>query len=123
MHGRVWNPGSHSQPGNPIIGLPTDDRIEFVEVNQIIRCQGEGNYTHLYFEAGKHLLVAKTLIEFEELLQEYNFIRIHKAHLVNLKHITSYAKTDGGIIQLSNGDKVAVSRRRKEDVLKKLRFK
>ena len=69
------------------------------------------------------MLVAKTLVEFEDLLQEYSFIRIHKAHLVNLKHITSYAKTDGGIIQLSNGDKVAVSRRRKEDVLKKLRLK
>jgi len=114
----VYNLG---QPGNPRIGLPTGDRIEFVEVGQIIRCQGEGNYTHLYFEGGKHLLVAKTLVEFEDLLGEYSFIRVHKAHLVNLKHVTAYVKTDGGILHLSNGDKVAVSRRRKEDVLKKLR--
>lgn len=116
----VYNLG---QPGNPRIGLPTGDRIEFVEVNQIIRCQGEGNYTHLYFEAGKHLLVAKTLVEFEELLQEYNFVRIHKAHLVNLKHVTSYLKTDGGMLHLSNGDEVAISRRRKDDVIKRLKLK
>ncbi len=109
------------QPQNPRIGLPTADRIEFVEVNKIIRCQGEGNYTHFYFEGSKHLLVAKTLVEFEDLLQEYSFIRIHKTHLVNLKHVVAYVKTDGGLLQLSNGDSVAVSRRRKEFVQKMLK--
>lgn len=112
-----------SQPGNPRIGLPTGDRIEFVEVNKIIRCQGEGNYTHFYFNENKHLLVAKTLVEFEDLLQEHSFIRVHKTHLVNLKHVVAYVKTDGGMLQLSNGDKVAVSRRRKEMVQKMLKVK
>lgn len=114
----VYNLG---QPGNPRIGLPTGDRIEFVEVNKIIRCQGEGNYSHIYFEENKHLLVAKTLVEFEDLLQEYSFVRVHKTHLVNLKHVVAYLKSDGGILQLSNGDKVAVSRRRKEEVQKMLK--
>ena len=49
-----------SQPGNPRIGLPTSDRIEYAEVGQIIRCQGEGNYTHIYFEGEKHLLISKS---------------------------------------------------------------
>lgn len=104
------------QPSNPRIGLPTTDRIEFVEVNKIIRCQGEGNYTHLYFEGDKHLFVAKTLVEFEELLEEYSFVRVHKTHLVNFNHVVAYLKNDGGILQLSNGDEVAVSRRRKDVV-------
>ncbi|NQU55417.1 MAG: response regulator transcription factor [Bacteroidetes bacterium] len=108
------------QPQNPRIGLPTADRIEFVEVEKIIRCQGEGNYTHIYFEEKKHLFVAKTLVEFEDLLQEYSFIRVHKSHLVNLKHVVAYVKTDGGMLQLSNNDQVAVSRRRKELVQKML---
>ena len=110
-----------SQPQNPRIGLPTGDRIEFVEVHKIIRCQGEGNYSHIWFEGNKHLLVAKTLVEFEDLLQEYSFFRVHKTHLVNLKHVVAYEKTDGGILQLSNGDKVSISRRRKEDVQKMLK--
>jgi len=109
------------QPQNPRIGLPTADRIEFVELDKIIRCQGEGNYTHFYFEENRHLLVAKTLVEFEDLLQEYSFIRIHKTHLVNLKHVVAYLKSDGGTLQLSNGDLVAVSRRRKEFVQKILK--
>jgi len=110
-----------SQPQNPRIGLPTGDRIEFIEVHKIIRCQGEGNYSHIYFEGNKHLLVAKTLVEFEDLLQEYSFFRVHKTHLVNLKQVVAYEKTDGGILQLSNGDKIPISRRRKEDVQKMLK--
>jgi len=111
-----------NQPNNPRIGLPTGDRIEFTEVNKIIRCQGEGNYTHIYFEGNKHLLVAKTLVEFEDLLQEYSFIRVHKTHLVNLKHVITYVKNDGGILKLSNGDEVPISRRRKDDVQKMLKL-
>jgi len=116
----VYNLG---QSGNPRIGLPTGDRIEFVEPEKIIRCQGEGNYTHIYFENNKHLLVAKTLVEFEDLLEEHQFLRVHKTHLVNLKHVAAYLKTDGGMLQLSNGDKVAVSRRRKDEVLIQLNQK
>ena len=110
------------QPGNPRIGLPTGDRIEFVGVDQIIRCQGEGNYTHIYFEGKKHLLVSKTLVEFEDLLQEYSFLRVHKTHLVNLKHVTAYLKNDGGMLQLINGDFISISRRRKETVLQQIKM-
>ena len=114
----VYNIG---QPQNPRIGLPTGDRIEFVEISKIIRCQGEGNYTHIYFENNNHLLVAKTLVEFEDLLKDYSFVRVHKTHLVNFKHVITYLKTDGGTLQLSNGDSVSISRRRKESVQKLLK--
>ena len=103
-------------PSNPKIGLPTGERIEFVEVKTIIRCQGESNYTHLYFTAKKPLLVAKSLVEFEELLADHGFIRVHKSHLVNLNHVTSISKNDGGTLNLSNGDSVLISRRRKDFV-------
>jgi two-component system LytT family response regulator len=112
-----------SQPQNPRIGLPTGDRIEFIEVGKIIRCQGEGNYSHIFFDGNKPLLVAKTLVEFEDLLGEYSFFRVHKTHLVNLKHVVAYLKIDGGTLQLSNGDTVAISRRRKEEVQKMLKVK
>jgi two-component system LytT family response regulator len=112
-----------SQPGSPRIGLPTADRVEFVEVHKIIRCQGEGNYTHIYFEGNRHLLVAKTLVEFEDLLHEFSFIRVHKTHLVNLKYVVTYQKTGGGTLLLSSGETVAVSRRRKEEVQRMLKMK
>ena len=109
------------QPGNPRIGLASGDSIEFVEATSIVRCQGESNYTHIFFENRKPLLVSKTLVEFEELLVEFSFIRIHKTHLVNLKKVTAWLKTDGGMLRMSNGDVVPISRRRKEEIIKKLR--
>ncbi|MBN1820822.1 MAG: response regulator transcription factor [Prolixibacteraceae bacterium] len=109
------------RPANPRIGLPTAEKIEFVDVDSIIRCEGEGNYSHLYFTNGRHLLVAKTLVEFEELLNDYNFIRVHKTHLINLKQVSAFLKTEGGSLQLSDGKTIPVSRRRKEFVLEKLK--
>ena len=108
-------------PANPKIGLPTGERIEFVEVKSIIRCQGESNYTHLYFSDRKPILSAKSLIEFEELLGEHDFIRVHKTHLVNLNHVTSFTKNDGGSLTMSNGDSVAISRRRKDFTMEQIK--
>ena len=112
-----------SRPAHPRIGLPSGDRIEFVEVREIIRCQGEGNYTHIHLKGNKQLMVSKTLVEFEDLLQEYLFVRAHKTHLVNLLHVVAYVKTGGGVLKLSNGDKIPVSRRRKEQVQQLLKMK
>ena len=110
-------------PANPKIGLPTGERVEFVEVKSIVRCQGESNYTHIYFADRKPILTAKSLIEFEELLAEYGFVRVHKTHLINLNQVTSYTKNDGGVLFLSNGDSVAISRRRKDFVLEQLKMR
>lgn len=110
-------------PANPKIGLPTGERVEFVEVKSIIRCQGESNYTHIYFANRKPLLTAKSLIEFEELLAEYGFFRVHKTHLVNLNQVTSYTKNNGCALFLSNGDSVTISRRRKDFVLEQLKMR
>ncbi|MCX6236058.1 MAG: LytTR family DNA-binding domain-containing protein [Bacteroidia bacterium] len=108
-------------PTNPKIGLTTGERVEFVEVKSIIRCQGEINYTHLYFTDKKPLLVAKSLIEFEELLGEYNFIRVHKTHLISLNHVVSFSRNDVGILTMSNGDKISISRRRKDFTINQLK--
>lgn len=111
------------QPSNPRIGLPTADRIEYVEVDKIVRCNGEGNYTNIFFEGDRQLLVAKTLVEFEELLDGFSFVRVHKSNLVNLKHVLAFLKKDGGVLELSNGDFVRISRRRREWVKEKLASK
>ncbi len=108
-------------PANARIGIPVSDRIEFVEVKTIIRCQGESNYTHLYFTEKKPLLVAKSLVEFEELLADHGFIRVHKSHLVNMNHVISISKNDGGTLILSNGDSILISRRRKDFVAESLK--
>jgi len=108
------------QPGNQRIGLPAGDHIEYADITKIVRCQGEGNYTHIYMSDSCHRLVAKTLMEFEDLLQEYGFIRVHKTHLVNLQYIASYIRSQA-MVKLTNGELIPVSRRRKDAVLESLK--
>jgi len=99
------------------LALPTADKTVFVPIREIIRCQGENNYTSFYLTSGNRLLVSKTLKEFEEILQDYDFARVHQSHLVNLKMIESYHKTGGGYLIMQDGSRISISRHRKDKVL------
>ncbi|NET34595.1 MAG: response regulator transcription factor [Cyanothece sp. SIO1E1] len=99
------------------IALPTADKTAFIPIREIIRCQGENNYTSFYLTSGNRLLVSKTLKEFEEILQDYDFARVHQSHLVNLKMIESYHKTEGGYLIMLDGSRISISRHRKDKVL------
>lgn len=102
------------------ICVPVLNGLVFVNVSDIIRCQSEVNYTHLFLLGKQKLLVSKTLKEFDDLLTEYNFFRVHNSHLVNLAYVKSYTKGKGGYITMSDNTAIEVSTRRKDDFLKKL---
>lgn len=106
---------------NPKIAIPLSDKIEFVEISEITRCEGEGNYTHIYLNNGSAILASKTLKEFDELLSEHNFLRTHQSHLINLNEVKSYIKSDGGYIKMKDGASVSISRQRKEMVMERLK--
>ncbi len=99
------------------IVLSTSEKIHVVETDDIVRCESDDYYTRFFFKDGKTLLISKTLKETEQLLGEFDFLRPHKSHLVNIKYIKGFLKNDGGYIQLSDGSKVPVSRRKKEKVI------
>lgn len=94
--------------------------FEFIDISNIVRCQSDINYTTIYLTDKQKLVVAKTLKEFEELLSEYSFFRVHNSHLINLSFIKSYKRGKGGSIKLTDGTEVEVSSRRKDEFLKKL---
>jgi len=102
------------------ISIPTVDGISFVEINDIIRCQSQINYTVIFLKDKQKITVAKTLKEFEELLSDYNFYRVHNSHLVNLDYIKKYHKGKGGTISMIDHSEIEVSSRRKEGLLQRL---
>ena len=101
------------------LAVPTIDGTFFYFPDEIIRLEGESNYTRLFFIGKKPMLVSKTLKEYEELLAEHGFIRVHKSHLINKKHVVNY--TNDGQLVLADQSKVEVSRRRKEEVMEALK--
>lgn len=105
-----------NQPDFKRLVLPTNEGINLVNIDSIIRLESDSNYTTFILE-NQTILATRTLKEFDELLSESGFIRVHKSHLVNTRFITKYIKGDGGWVVMSDGSKVEVSRRKKESVM------
>lgn len=94
------------------LALADATEIKYVQLNEIIRLQAESNYTHIFLSGNKVFVSAKTLKEYDEILQGHKFLRVHKSHLVNPAHIESYDKQ--GVLCMSDGTKVEVARRKKD---------
>ncbi|MEN8223933.1 MAG: LytTR family DNA-binding domain-containing protein [Bacteroidota bacterium] len=99
------------------IVLSTSEKIHIIETDQILRCESDNYYTNFFLIDGKKILVSKTLKENEELLGDHNFIRPHKSHLVNVKYIKGFLRIDGGYIEMTDGSKIPVSRRKREKII------
>ena len=108
---------SHGSPKKKIT-IPSGNELIFLDIDEIIRCHSDVNYTTIYKKDKQKIVVAKTLKEFEEMLQEYRFFRIHNSDLINLSCIKSYNKGKGGSVILNDGTELEVSTRRKDDFLK-----
>lgn len=100
--------------GDQTIALATSGGLEFIRVSDIYYCQAEGSYTYFHLKKNGKLLVSKHLKEYENLLADYGFYRVHNSFLVNLSEVARYVKGEGGYLVMNNGDTVGLSGRRKE---------
>ncbi|WP_109302603.1 LytTR family DNA-binding domain-containing protein [Aquimarina sp. AU474] len=99
------------------ISLHTLDKIIIVSLDDIIRCESDSNNTIFYLQDGQKIFVTKTLKYFADMLKNYQFLRVHQSHLVNLQCISAFIKTDGGYLMLKNGKNIPVSVRKKNEVM------
>ena len=97
------------------LAVPSSDGVYFFTLDEILRLEADRNYTLIHLVGKRPFLASKTLKHFEEMLGEFNFIRTHKSHLVNRHHITRLTHNNEFVL-LSDGSKVEISRRKKEDV-------
>lgn len=106
------------EQGKPTkIGLATKESIEFVEIEDILFCISDSNYTTVHLADGRKKLISRTLKEFEEILTPFQFFRPHHSYLVNLKHVKEYIRTEGGYLIMANKTSVPVSRNKKDELL------
>ena len=102
------------------ICLPDSEQLKIVTIEDIVYCEASNVYTIFHFQDGTQLVVTKTLSNYEELLEDDGFCRIHESHLVNLSYVVSYRRGRGGEVELLNGKILPVAARRKDTFLKKL---
>jgi two-component system LytT family response regulator len=111
---------ARKKTGNSRILVSSSDTLTLIDVSSIVRCESSRNYTTLYLSNNKNLVASKTLMDFENLLQQHNFLRIHKSHLVNVTYIERYVKAGGGYIILRNGEQLPVAIRKREYLFRRL---
>jgi two-component system LytT family response regulator len=100
--------------------LKTQESVHVVELDQIIRCEADRNYTSFFLLDNKKILVSKTLKEYETLLAGHNFLRVQQSHLVNIDYVDRYDKKNGGAVVMKDGSEVPLSPAKRDLFFKRL---
>lgn len=103
------------------ITLPTGNAYEIINLKDIIRCEADGSYTYFYLTDKRKLMVSASLKHYEELLPEQDFIRVHHHNLINMNHVIRFLKEDGGYAVMTDGSKIEISRRKKDQFMDRLK--
>lgn len=99
------------------ITISTEQALEILPVAEIVRLESDGNYTHFIMKDDRRIVSSRHLKQYDAELEGLHFMRVHNSHIINLKCVSRYVKTDGGAIVLVNGDSIPLSRRRKDHFL------
>lgn len=117
----LHNLGHAENPAFMRLCLPTFKGFIVLKLEEIVYCEAERSYTVFHLQTGKPVMVSKPLLEYDELLKDTTFLRVHKSFLVNLLHVKEYQRGEGGLVIMSNGAEIEISRRKKDVFLSKVK--
>jgi two-component system, LytTR family, response regulator len=100
--------------------LKTQESVHVVDLEEIIRCEADRNYTSFFLRDNKKILVSKTLKEYETLLSGHNFLRVQQSHLININFVDRYDKKNGGAVVMKDGSEVPLSPAKRDIFFKRL---
>ncbi|MCL6267072.1 LytR/AlgR family response regulator transcription factor [Flagellimonas myxillae] len=103
------------------ICLATTIGMEFIAIEDIVLCKADGSYTSFILRNKSKLMVSKHLKEYEALLADHQFMRVHNSFVINLKEVKKYIKADGGYIIMSNDMHVNLSPRKKDELIEAMK--
>jgi len=106
--------------GERKIGFPTLNGLSFVPIRDIVRLEAKGSYTLIHLHYGTKITATGAIKEYEDLLPEIIFFRIHQSHIINLNKIKSYQKGRGGYVTMDDDSEIEVASRRREEFMQRL---
>jgi two-component system, LytTR family, response regulator len=89
-------------------------------IKDIVYLEADGPYTHIHTESKKTLTACTNLRSYEEVLGEYNFLRIHKSHMINLSKVSRFCKSEGGYVLMNNNQKLYISSSKRDELIQRL---
>lgn len=110
----------NQQKGPKKIALSTFEGVVFVDVDQIVHCQADDAYTTFHLQDGEKIMISGSLKEYENLLGDSQFLRVHQSHLINLDKIKKYVKGSGGHVVMSDDSMIGIARSKKQEFLERI---
>lgn len=107
----------HTKDNENKIGIAMADKIVFINISDIIYCEASSAYTNVFLKDDKKMVASKPLGDFEVLLSNHRFFRIHHSYLINLNRIKEFQRHDGGFVTMENNKQLEVSRRKRQEFL------
>ena len=107
---------------NPKISVPNRDGLDLIPIENIIYCQASSSYTEIVLTNGTKKLVSRVLKDITFQLDSFDFLRVHQSYLINIEHLVSFHRSDGGYVKMINGDNIPVSRRHREELGSRLKM-
>jgi len=117
----LHNLNTAGNPSEMRLCLPTLKGFIILKLDDIIYCEAERSYTKFYLDGGKTVAASKPLLEYDQVLKDTYFFRVHKSFLINLHHVKEYQRGEGGMVIMSNNDEIEVSRRKKDQFLTRIK--
>jgi two-component system LytT family response regulator len=117
----LYNLHKVQNPTEMKLCIPDMKGFRVVQLADVVYCESESSYTIFYLLNGQRIMASKSIMEYELLLEQSGFCRVHKSFLVNLHHIKEYIRGDGGSVVLTNDQAIEVSRRKKEVFMSKMK--
>jgi two-component system, LytTR family, response regulator len=102
------------------LAIPTAAALEMIPIAELILCEASGSYTIIHTQNNGKITSARYLKEYEDILEQHSFMRIHHSYLVNVGYIRKYIKGDGGSVVLANELELPVSRSKKDALVNML---
>ncbi len=99
------------------IAIPNSEGLEFIEIDNILYCQAQSNYTQIFTFDGRTHLISRTLKDVEKLLERFAFIRVHQSYLINPNYMEKYCRNDGGYITMANTHHIPISHSKRAGVM------
>ncbi len=99
------------------ITLSTSDGLEFIPLKQIIRIEASGPYSHFFLKDNKKIIVSRHLKEYEMLLSDHGFFRVHNSHIINIAEVKRMVKNDGGYAIMSDNANIAISPKKRDEFM------
>jgi DNA-binding LytR/AlgR family response regulator len=101
--------------------LPTQKGFTIIKLDDIIYCEAQRSYTNFRLTDNKRIMISRPLFDYDKLLSDTIFLRVHRSFLVNLMHVKEYVRGEGGTVVMTNGMEIEVSRRKKELFISRIR--